>query len=187
MDAKIRIPYSGLLKVIHSRKMKEQDLLHLFSVSQDMAVFEDFNQIQKLSERIHIPTSVIVGAAEKSDMPSGVKICRYKDGYEQVSYRDGIKYYTYHHLVTSAEEPDLMALHLLVHSTDLANYKLNGGHASKEFVYVLKGRVRMHWQHEDRLYENDLEQGDSTFIRPGISHSFVAIEENSELIAVNYL
>lgn len=57
------------------------------------------------------------------------------------------------------------------------------GHDAEEFVYVLQGKVTLHYENK----EYDLEEGDSFYLDARIKHNFVNdMAETALLIAVHY-
>lgn len=155
---------------------------------EDVVLIEGETSLKDLATRLRIPVASLFEDG-KDDLDNGVKICRSTEGFTRIAERKGTKYYTYRHLATTDAAPELMALHVMIHCGDDNKVVLNGGHGSKEIVYILEGRVRMHWQHGSDLRQVDLEPGDSVYINPGVSHSFISADGvggKCSLLAVNY-
>lgn len=184
---KIIIPLTAIRDAIELRKMEIKNFYNNFFIDGENVIFKNFEELKAFSKKLKIPLSTIFKFSEKNDIKNGIKICKFQQSFNQVSFRNGIKYYTYTHLITSEDEPNLMPLHIIVHNTNIDDYILNGGHEAKEVVFVLKGEVRFHWKLSEDIVFEDLKEGDSVYIKPGISHSFVAINKEAELLAFNYL
>lgn len=177
-----------LESLLATRKMT---LSHIqgVDVRGDRALIKDVEQLQWIADHTAIPLSAFFDGQTTSDLDDGVKIARKGTGFKRNEIRDGVLYYTYEHLVTTNQDPNLMALRLDLHSDELQPLKLNGGHSSKEIVYVTKGSVRVTWLADNnQLKESVLNDGDSIFILPNVPHSFTnsVAGEKSEIIAVNY-
>lgn len=158
-------------------------------VQGDRALIKDVEQLQLIANYIAVPVSAFFEGNTPSDLDDGVKIARKGTGFKRNEIRDGVHYYTYEHLVTTNQDPYLMALRLDLHSDERQPLKLNCGHLSKEMVYVTKGSVRVTWLVDDhQVKESILNDGDSIFISPNVPHSFTnsIVGEESEIIAVNY-
>jgi hypothetical protein len=157
------------------------DALHVY--------FDDFEHLQDIAELVAIPLSAFFIGHTRSDLDDGVKIARHDRTFKREEIRGGVHCYTYEHLVTTNQDPRLMALRLDLHSDDEQPLRMNGGHGSKEVVYVTRGTVRVRWLGEnDELKEDVLNEGDSIFIQPHVPHSFTnhVTEAKAEIIAVNY-
>ncbi|MED4590505.1 cupin domain-containing protein [Priestia flexa] len=168
------------------RKMLPEEILSQYEVQDDKVVLT-YEQLKKLSEKLDLSISTILGKSEPSDLNNGIKVSRASEGYKRTSIKNGKEYYTYNHLVTTNVYPTLMPLRVELHVNDNQSVVLNGGHDSTEIVYVTKGTVKMHWENDGHVYDVDLYVGDSAYIHPGISHSFIAAgEDKAELIAINW-
>ena len=182
----IRKPH--LEALLATRKMT---LEHLSGISQDTAhvYFDGVEHLQQVAEYLAIPLSEFFAGQTASDLDDGVKIARRNSTFKREEIREGVHYYTYEHLVTTNQDPGLMALRLDLHSDDEQPLRLNGGHGAKEVVYVTRGAVRVRWLGEDdELNEDVLNEGDSIFILPHVAHSFTnhVGGEKAEIIAINY-
>lgn len=146
-----------------------------------------FDELKSLSQELDLQPTTLLAEEQALDLDRGIKVSRHSEGFRRTSERNGKKYYTYHHLVTTNAYPTLMPLRVELHCSDENQVVLNGGHESTEIVYVTKGTVRMHWEYDNERHYLDLHVGDSAFIQPMVSHSFMAMgEEDAELIAVNW-
>lgn len=146
----------------------------------------DFDEVIKLSKDLSLDISLLLKGITQSDLDKGVKIAR-KDGYYRENIKNGKKYYTYNHLVTTSEYPTLMPLRVGIHIKNGENVMLNDGHKSTEIVYITKGEVNMDWEFKGNRYTKTLYEGDSAYISPYISHSFTSnSSQDSELIAINW-
>lgn len=183
---------SHLERLITSRKMCPSDVLAPYSQAGDHVLIPD-DDLPGLADRLIVPTTLLVSAspaandeAEQTDLDGGVKVYRADEGFRRTISRSGTTYYTYQHLATTKAAPELMALKVTLHCDDSDSVVFNGGHDSKELIYVLHGRVRMDWESSDGRRTEILESGDSAYLRPGVSHSFISASETAEIIAVNY-
>lgn len=168
------------------RKMSPEQVINGLRVEGDK-LHLTFRELEQLANRLNVLPTTLLEEENKFDLDRGVKVLRNGTGFIRTSERNGKKYYTYHHLVTTNAYPTLMPLRVELHCNDEKNVVLNGGHDSTEIVYVTKGTVRMHWEYENEMHYMDLEVGDSVYIQPGVSHSFMAVgDEKAELIAVNW-
>ena len=146
------------------------------------------------AERLEVlTTTMILGAAAlgieaetASDLDDGVRICRRRQGFTRTVQRSGTDYYTYEHLATSNDAPELMALKVTLHCNDVRSITPNAGHETKELIYVLDGDVRMDWTVGDATRTATLAPGDSVYLTPDVPHSFIATGTRAEIIAVNY-
>lgn len=184
----MRLNLATLETVAHRRKMVLDDLLSDFGGLKDgpHAVFERAEDVERLASALTVSMSHLLVMSEGSDLQHGVKVCRADEGYVRTASRQGKRYYTYHHLVTTSTAPDLMPLRVELHCDDPASVELNGGHLSREVIYVTEGSVAMEWDTEEGRHESVLHVGDSAYLEPGISHSFrAAAPSGAELIAFN--
>lgn len=179
------IPLSHVEKMAIGRKMLPESVIEKFPVNDAGLVLRDFDDLRQLSELLVLPMSEVLALAS-ADLDDGVKVCRKDEGFVRTAERGGKAYYTYQHLATSADAPELMALRVSVHCQNEEDVVLNAGHGSKEIVYVTKGRIRMHWQAGDVRRSTDLDCGDTAYVRPNVPHSFISLEGESELLAFNY-
>ncbi|MER2472751.1 cupin domain-containing protein [Photorhabdus laumondii] len=189
IDSEISLPKAHVLSLLAGRKMTERDLENNATIEGDRVIFPSFSQLQVIADHMAIPIGYFFSYQKGDDLDDGVKISRRDETYKRDEYRDGSHYYTYHHLVTTRADPGLMALRLDLHSDESQPLKLNEGHGSKEVVYVTKGKVRVQWLDENNsLREDIMNEGDSIFILPSVSHSFSNYEKDikSEIIAINY-
>jgi oxalate decarboxylase/phosphoglucose isomerase-like protein (cupin superfamily) len=184
----ISIDTQYLESLLATRKMTLENVQELH-LKEDRAHFRNFDELQILANFLSIPVSSFFDGQTHSDLVDGVKIARKNSTFKRDEVRDGVLYYTYEHLVTTNQDPGLMALRLDLHSDDMQPLRLNTGHDSKEVVYVTKGSVRVTWQGDDnKINESILRDGDSIFILPNVAHSFTNFiaGEKSEIIAINY-
>ena len=188
MTSQIVLEKSTVEVLLASRKMTLSHLNEAAKVEVDNVVFGSFAKLKDLADQISVPVATFFDNGT-SDLDDGVKIARRDNTFNRKEIRNGEHYYTYHHLVTTSEEPSLMALRLDVHCHDPQKITLNEGHGSKELVYVTKGTVQVQWTNkEGTLRESVLNEGDSIFVWPNTPHSFTALnaESPAEIIAVNY-
>lgn len=169
------------------RKKVFEEVIKGFSMEGENIIFPSFEQVKELAEELTVPIHELIQNEQDLDLNDGVKVCRKEEGFTRTSERKGSKYYTYQHLVTTNALPTLMALRVTVHCNEETKVVPNGGHSSFEFIYVAKGDIRMHWETEAGLKTEELHVGDSVYIHPNTSHSFMAMNgEEAELIAVNF-
>jgi uncharacterized RmlC-like cupin family protein len=170
--------------LVEGRKMLASEVIKNYEFGEDKVVFKNFNELKELSDKLAVPLKDFF---VEDDLDQGVKISRENEGFSRTIERNGVKYYTYNHLVTTKSDPKLMALRLDLHCNDTTQICLNGGHDSKELIYVTRGKVRMDWQTDEGIRHEELSVGDSVYVSPGVSHSFIAIDgDSSEVIAINY-
>ncbi|WP_169837646.1 cupin domain-containing protein [Salipaludibacillus agaradhaerens] len=181
----ITISKDHLQDLSEGRKMLINEVVKEFKEENGQIVFPSFEKVKETAEFLNIPLASFFDE-ENSDLESGVKILRDGEGFSRTSLKNGNKYYTYNHLVTTNTEPSLMPLRVELHVKDEDHVTLNGGHGSKEMVYITKGVVRMHWEHNKEQKSIDLNKGDSVYIKPGVPHSFISAQDDSELLAFNY-
>lgn len=179
---KITVGKDVMLKVAGGRKMSLDNLPHA-KLEGDHFVFESLADLQKLSDFLAVPINHFIN---ENDLDNGVKVSRKDDAFARTIEKSGQKYYTYNHLATTKTEPNLMALRVVLHCDKPEKVVLNGGHQSKEIVYVTKGQVQMDWENDSKRNATVLNEGDSAYLSPGVSHSFIAVKGEAELIAVNY-
>lgn len=180
----ISISKQRVSELIAGRKMSPESVLLDYDVQNDEVKFKDFAQLSSLADKLVVP---IKDFFEEDDLDHGVKIGRKSNAFSRTIEKNGTKYYTYNHLATTKTEPNLMSLRVELHCKDQDKVTLNSGHVSKEIVYVTKGKVRMDWKAKDgNQHYEELNVGDSAYVSPYIPHSFMALEDSSELIAVNY-
>lgn len=185
---KISIRMSRLEDILATRKMTMSHVQDL-NFDSECVYFESIEQLQRLAEYLSVPLSEFFVGYTESDLDEGVKIARRSNSFKCEEVRGGVHCYTYEHLVTTNQDPSLMALRLDLHSDVLQPLHLNRGHISKEVVYVTRGTVRVQWLGGDgELKESVLSDGDSIFISPNVPHSFVndVAGQRSEIIAINY-
>nr|Q9JN69.1 RecName: Full=(S)-2-hydroxypropylphosphonic acid epoxidase; AltName: Full=Hydroxypropylphosphonate epoxidase; Short=Ps-hppE [Pseudomonas syringae]5U55_A Chain A, (S)-2-hydroxypropylphosphonic acid epoxidase [Pseudomonas syringae]5U55_B Chain B, (S)-2-hydroxypropylphosphonic acid epoxidase [Pseudomonas syringae]5U55_C Chain C, (S)-2-hydroxypropylphosphonic acid epoxidase [Pseudomonas syringae]5U55_D Chain D, (S)-2-hydroxypropylphosphonic acid epoxidase [Pseudomonas syringae]5U57_A Chain A, ( len=189
MDVRtLAVGKAHLEALLATRKMT---LEHLQDVRHDatQVYFDGLEHLQNVAQYLAIPLSEFFVGQTQSDLDDGVKIARRNGGFKREEIRGGVHYYTYEHLVTTNQDPGLMALRLDLHSDDEQPLRLNGGHGSREIVYVTRGAVRVRWVGDnDELKEDVLNEGDSIFILPNVPHSFTnhVGGAKSEIIAINY-
>ncbi|PJD91619.1 MAG: hypothetical protein CK424_06220 [Legionella sp.] len=169
--------------LVASRKMLPDQIIRDYEVKNGDVIFKNFTELKHLSDKLAVPVKDFF---VENDLDDGIKISRKNDSFHRVSEKGGVKYYTYNHLATTKTEPNLMALRVDLHCKDIDKITLNDGHDSKELVYVTKGKVRMDWKTDNGVRNVELNVGDSAYVSPNVPHSFMAMEDNSELIAVNY-
>ena len=178
-----------VISILSSRKMTIEDLNGVADINEDNIIFPSHQDLKNFSDNIAVSLSAFYQDINDSDLDDGVKIARRDETYSREEIRDGIHYYTYHHLVTTKADPKLMALRLDLHTNEEHPIRLNSGHGSREIVYVTRGTVRVQWLDESQsMCEDVLNEGDSIFITPHIPHSFTnySNQEKSEIMAVNY-
>ena len=179
----IAVEKNNLRSLIESRKMSSDEIIKSYESIGSKIVFKSFEELKNLSDKLAVP---IKDFFIDNDLEEGIKIGRRAEGFSRTIEREGVKYYTYNHLATTKTEPNLMALRVDLHCKDIDKVTLNKGHSSKEIVYITKGKVRMDWKTENGNHYTELNVGDSAYVSPNIPHSFLALEDNSELIAINY-
>lgn len=168
------------------RKMNPAEVLAGYTVNEN-EITMNYQEMVDLCNQLNVPPSKLLEETTELDLDRGIKISRNGQTYKRTSERNGKKYYTYNHLVTTTAYPTLMPLRVELHCNDENDIVLNGGHDSTEIVYVTKGTVRMHWEYDNKIHQLDLNIGDSAYIQPGVSHSFMAVgNEDAELIAINW-
>jgi hypothetical protein len=122
---------------------------------------------------------------DESDLNDGSRIAKKGTTYIRTAERNGLDYYTYHHLAKTNTAPSLMPLRITVHCSDEDHVAMNT-HACPEFVYVSRGPIRFHWRQTGPTQCETLETGDSLYIAPDVEHSFTCVEEDGEIIAINF-
>ncbi|CDM89401.1 cupin domain-containing protein [Xenorhabdus bovienii] len=185
----IFFPKQQILSILSSRKMTLEQLVGIADIHHDNVVFPSPQVLRDFSDHIAVPLSVFYQEDPCSDLDDGVKIARRNGTFSRDEIRDGVHYYTYHHLVTTKADPGLMALRLDLHSNETQPLRLNSGHSTREVVYVTRGTVRVQWLDDaQQLHEEILNEGDSIFVTPLVPHSFTnhSTQEKSEIIAINY-
>lgn len=188
MSIEINMSQVGILS--SKRKMSVDEVLSVVKKScptSGALELDDFAQLQKLADKLVMPVSELL-ASTGNDLECGVVIYKSDEGFAREISREGSRYYTYQHLATSNTAPELMALKVFLHCDNREAVVLNGGHAAREVIYTLKGRVRFDWTEEggDKVKSSTLNPGDSVYISPGVKHSFIALEPGSEILAFNY-
>lgn len=168
-----------------SRKMVLADITSDLDVDGDTLRLNQIDDVQTLAERLILPASAVMALLE-SDLDEGIKVCRKEEGFVRLAKRKGKAYYTYQHLATSNAAPELMALRVTVHCNSEEDVELNGGHGSKELIYVTEGDILMHWQTGVDTRQVELHPGDSVYLDPNVRHSFRSLGGNAELLAFNY-
>jgi len=182
MAFKIQIRH--VQEIAESRKMLISEVLEGIEHDCDNLRIVDGDQVRALARKLLVTPARLLG--EQDDLDDGVKLCRRDGGFVRRQERKGKLYYTYRHLATTSAAPELMALRVSVHCNDEEDVVLNGGHESKELVYVTIGQIRMHWANGAALRSIDLDEGDSVYLSPNIPHSFRSLIGESELLAFNY-
>ena len=183
MDNQLAISKSTFEDLIASRKMTYHEFVDLARKDGDVITFRSLDDVRKVADKLDVPVSHLF---DEDDLDDGVKICRGLEGFQRTETRNGEEYYTYTHLATSKTAPELMALHLTAHNDKEEKVTLNAGHGAKEFVYILRGNIKMHWKNGISQRSTLLETGDSVYLMPGIPHSFIAEQGDAELLAVNF-
>lgn len=182
----IRLKKEVVEKWATMRKKLPEDVLINLKVEGTHVLFT-YEELETFAKELNVLPTTLLEENKDLDLDRGIKITRNGKTFTRVSERNGKKYYTYNHLVTTNAYPTLMPLRVELHCSDENDVVLNGGHDSTEIIYVTKGTVRMHWEYENTQHELDLHVGDSAFIQPGVSHSFMAVgNQDAELIAVNW-
>ncbi|MHC8316448.1 hypothetical protein [Pseudomonas sp. LB3P31] len=184
----IRIRLERIQELAESRKMSAEEVLRTVNIeSAEYVEIDTTEKLKELSSVLIIPMCDLLQGVD-SDLENGVKISRVNEGFCKTSSRGGKKYYTYQHLATSNTAPELMALKVSLHCNGAEDIVLNAGHVSKEVVLVLKGVVRVDWggSHSVSCFSEVLVAGDSVYVSPNVPHSFIALEDGSEILAFNY-
>ncbi|SET49445.1 Cupin domain-containing protein [Salinibacillus kushneri] len=182
----ISLSTENLKELCANRKKTFDEIVNNLDVQGNEVYVDSFDEVKKIAHSLNVQVSDLFNNSEESDLNEGVKIQYNNQGYKRTSKRDGKDYYTYQHLVTTNTEPYLMPLKVTLYCNDEDDIRLNEGHDTKEVIYVTKGKIRMDWSSKDKIYRQELNVGDSVYIKPGTPHSFMAIEEDSELLAFNY-
>jgi mannose-6-phosphate isomerase-like protein (cupin superfamily) len=180
----LAIPVSHLRQIAESRKMKVESFLETLDHDSENVNLSSIGDLQALAERLVVSPSELL--RQHDDLDDGIKVCRRHEGFTRSQERKGKLYYTYQHLATTSAAPELMALRVSVHCGDEEDVVLNGGHDSKELIYINRGRIRMHWNGPSGMRSLDLDEGDSVYLAPNIPHSFRSLHGESELLAFNY-
>jgi len=181
--SELRLPRRTFEKWVAARKMTPQEFADLADVTQEPVRFTSLEVVKKVADRLRLPIDRFVG---ESDLDHGVNVCRGLEGYQRTEERDGKKYCTYTHLANSRTAPNLMSLHLTLHCNDTQNVVLDSAHDTREFVYILRGNVKMHWDTGGPRRDTLLNEGDSVYLQPGVSHCFMAQTPDAEILAVNF-
>lgn len=185
--SQITLSKKHIEKLTSNRKMPFSNATKGAILTENNITLDSFEQAKQLADQLSISLSDLLQDTEESDLDEGIKICRAGQGFSNTIERDGTKYYTYQHLVTTKILPNLMPLHVTLHCNEESKIVLNGGHDSEEVIYVLKGSIYMHWETDKgEIRKAKLNVGDSAYLYPGISHSFMSVNGDSELIALNF-
>jgi len=185
----MNIALSRIEEIAACRKMDPRVVLQGYQVSGNEVVVPTEKALKALSDVLLVPESDLSGTpqAETSDLDAGVRVYRASEGFKRTVERKGKAYYTYQHLATTKDAPELMALKVTLLCDQPESVTLNDGHGSKELIYVIDGSVRMDWDDADgSRHTSMLNKGDSVYLQPGIPHSFAASDAKAEIIAVNY-
>lgn len=183
----IDLSNENLKLLIHNRKKTFEEVTKGLKKDEKFTYVNSIDDVKSLAGSLNVKVSQLFNDSNENDLNDGVKIQYNNEGYRRISQRNGKEYYTYQHLVTTNTEPNLMPLRVSLHCKEDENLSLNEGHDSKEMIYVTKGKIKMDWKSEgEKLLSQELNIGDSVYINPGVPHSFMALEEESELIAFNY-
>lgn len=181
----IDIPLQSIKHLAESRKMDVSYVTRDLDVSGNTVHLNTLRDANTLAERLIMPMAALMALVE-SDLDQGIKVCRKDEGFVREAERKGKPYYTYQHLATSNAAPELMALRVKVHCDNEQDVVLNGGHSSKELIYVTQGTIRMHWDNGEDTRNVDLHEGDSVYLDPNVRHSFRSLGGTAELLAFNY-
>ena len=183
----IVVDAKALEETAESRKMNFQDLADGMERSGSELLIQDVDQLKAISDKMIVKPEVLAhGYAGESDLTNGVRIYRANEGFKRTVQREQNDYYTYQHLATTNDAPELMALKVSLHCHKNRDVVLNSGHDSKELVCVLSGKVKMDWSDSGTDCSELLSPGDSVYLSPNIPHSFMCEDGEAEIIAVNY-
>lgn len=179
----ITLDKNHIKELCNGRKMLLSDLGINDDSTKKVEIDSD-NQLSEIAKKLNVTVKDLF---ENQATDKGIYKLEADNGYKRVSKRKGKDYYTYEHLVTVDHESNLMPLKVTLHCKNDEDVQLNPGHGSKEMVYILKGQVQVDWvdEHEKERTDN-LNIGDSIYITPNTPHSFMALEDDSELLAFNY-
>ncbi len=190
MNNKLLVDVGHIKTLLSCRKMQWSDLeLAFLPEDAGLTLSLDIEEIERISTLLSVPRDILLESAQEAgrDLEHGVKVGRKSGQYERVAQKNGIPSYHYRHVLKTPAEPYLMALRtspLFFRDDDVV---LNEGHQSKEFVYVLKGQVKMHWQKNNGpVRQSTLSEGDSVYIDSWIKHAFSKVIDNSEILVVDY-
>ena len=190
MNTSFTVASSKIEALLHTRKMAWSDIESWTSAQDSEQLELDIEQLKSLADLLSVPLATLFEGhtAYPFDLDNDVKVGRKGQQYERVKKVDGVPMYHYRHVLKTSADPHLMALRTSPLCDDDAKVILNKGHLAKEFVYVLKGKVKMHWQKEGRPLRTEiLNEGDSVYLEPWVRHAFSMVEEGSEILAVDYM
>ncbi|MBF2304038.1 cupin domain-containing protein [Staphylococcus epidermidis] len=179
----ITLKRNHIENLCNSRKMLLTDLPLNYEDNNHILIKDDY-ELQNIASLLNVTVRDLF---ELPKVKKGVIKQESKNAYRRTSQRNNKDYYTYEHMVTVPEESNLMSLKVILHCQNENDIQLNDGHPSKELVYVTKGTIRVDWvESNDEKKTDILNVGDSLYIYPNTPHSFMSLENNSELLAFNY-
>lgn len=184
---------SLLLKSASVEQIFKRRKLDLRTIGHDCVVFYgqkleviDLEKFVGLCKTFAISLSDVLIQDEfsvASNLP--VAICRKAPLYTKDKFdTNGKHIYTYRNVHRNACDVGLM-----VYRTSLKSLAapLNAGHAAKEIVYILNGKVRLSYSKQNgKEFVEDMAEGDSVFLAPWVRHSFSKLSEDAEILAIDY-
>lgn len=137
----------------------------------------DIRLLQRLAAALHVGLGELFPVGE--DTSTGVRILRSGDCFDRVVQRRGKDFYKYVDLVRSTEISGMVPRILELYCHERDDNELNHGHALHQFTLVLEGRVGFHWKYNGREHSQEMEPGDSWYIRPWVPHSFTSLSRDA--------
>lgn len=181
----MKMSVERLKAIAAKRKMELQDLIEVDGSAKDLLLSDE--EAVRIADKLCIPASHLgLTTPQRTDLHVGAKISRWRDAYQRTADRSGVPYYTYRHLAKTTDDPSFMPLHITLLCGADGAVQMNPGHEEKEFVYVLRGRVRVDLEKDGISRTDVMEEGDSIYLEAGVAHSFVRITAKAEILAVNY-
>ena len=180
----------ALVRLLQSRKMTQDSAQGLYCVAGD-SVLMDLAQLAQLAARLDVSLAHVIDCLDEggADLQRKVKICRKHGQFERLRVVGAQRQpaYLYRHVMKTSADKHLMVLRTSPLYTCADDAVLNGGHRVRELVYVLSGRVGVHWSNKMGERRTDvLTMGDSIFIDSWVPHSFYSLEADSQILAVDY-
>jgi len=125
--SEIAVKSDILRKLIEGRKMGFDEFIQSkkIEINDKQANFENIKHLQKIADQLAIPVNHFF---DDEDLDDGIKIGRKSDAFSRKIKRNGSDYYTYNHLVTTKNEPNLMALRVELHCRNKDQITFNRGH-----------------------------------------------------------
>jgi transcriptional regulator with XRE-family HTH domain len=161
MSERTGIPVSTLSKVEHDRLTLTYD------------------KLLQLSEKLNLRMSELF--AEPSDTPEQAVTARRSIGREDQAIRVNTPNYDYFYLCPELRHKRMIPALVKIRAKSLEEFGELVRHAGEEFIYVVKGRVKIHTEFYDPIV---LGVGESIYIDSNMGHAYVAAEGCDEAVAL---